>query len=84
MVKDAVQLLDLIVFLPLSAKDGISMSDSEDPELRSAVDCRLVGIFSDHDFNLLTTDRPVIVEAMGSTPERMRALEGALATCVQS
>ena len=78
MLKDAIQLLDLIVFLPLSEKDGISMSDSENPELRSAVDCRLVSILNDHDFNLLTTDRPLIVEAMGSTAERMRALESAL------
>lgn len=77
-VKDAIQFLDLIVFLPLNDKNGIVMSDSEDPELRSAVNCRLVGIFNDDDFNLLTSHRPVVLEAMGSTAHRLRMLESAL------
>lgn len=78
MVMDAIQLLDLIVFLPLSDEEGIVMSDSEYPELRSAVNCRLVGIFNNDDFNLFISHRPVVLEAMGSTAQRLRMLESAL------
>jgi len=80
MVKDAIELLDLIVFLPLNDMDGGGMSDSEDPELRIAVDSRLVGIFSDDDFNLFTSHRPVVLEVRGSTAQRLRKLESALET----
>jgi AAA domain-containing protein len=78
MVMDAIQLLDLIVFLSLNDEDGRVMSDSEDPELRSAVNCRLVGIYNDDDFSLFTSRRPVVLEAMGSTAQRLRMLESAL------
>lgn len=78
MVRAAIQLLDLIVFLPLNDEDGIVMSDSEDPELRGAVNCRLVGIFNDDDFKLFTSHRPVVLEATGSTAQRLRTLESAL------
>lgn len=77
-VMDAIQLLDLIVFLPLSDEDGSVISDSEDPELRSAVNGRLVGIFNDDDLNLFSSHSPVVLEAMGSTAQRLRMLEGAL------
>ena len=80
MVKGAIELLDLIVFLPLSDMDGNVISDSEDPELRTAVDNRLVGILSDDDFNLFTSRRPVVLEVDGSTAQRLRKLEGALET----
>jgi hypothetical protein len=78
MVLDAIQLLDLIVFLPLDEEDGIAISDSENPELRSAVNGRLVDIFNNDDFNLLISQRPVVLEAMGSTAQRLRMLENAL------
>ena len=78
MMMEAIQLLDLIVFVRLNDEDGIVMSDSEDPELRRAVNDRLAGIFNDHDFNLFTSDRPVVLEAMGSTTQRLRMLESAL------
>lgn len=78
MVTEAVQLLDLIVFLPLDDEGGFVIPDSEDPELRSAVNHRLAGIYGDDDFNLFTSGRPVIIEAMGSTAQRLRMLESAL------
>lgn len=78
MVADGIQHLDWIVFLPLNDVDGIVMSDSEDPELRSAVNSRLVGILIDDDLNLFTYNRPVILEAAGSTTQRLRMLESAL------
>jgi len=78
MMKDAIQLLDLIVFLPLKSEDDIVMSDSEDPELRRAVNSRLAGIYNDDDFNLFASHGPVVLEAMGSTAQRLRMLEKAL------
>ena len=70
--------LDLIVFLPLNPADGIEVSDSEDPALRRAVDRRLIRLLSDDDLDLFPTDRPIIVEAQGSTDQRLRMLETAL------
>ncbi|HWN97709.1 MAG TPA: hypothetical protein VNS63_00395 [Blastocatellia bacterium] len=78
MVMDAVQFLDLIVFLPLNDEDGILMPDAEDPELRSAVNSLLIGIFADDDFDLFASHRPAIVEVTGSTAQRRRMLEIAL------
>ena len=75
-VTDALQLLDLIVFLPLDDEDaGITMSDSEDPELRRAVNSRLVSIFLDDDLDLFTSHRPVVLELRGSTAQRLRKLD---------
>jgi hypothetical protein len=72
----AVQLLDLIVFLPLD--DDEEFIDSEDPELRAAVNNRLVGIFCDAEFNLFENNRPCILEARGSTAQRLSMVEAAI------
>lgn len=77
-VIDAIQLLDVIVFLPLDDKHRIAMPDSEFPELRTAVDYRLGGIFGDDDLSLFSSHRPVILEVRGSTAERLRILESAV------
>jgi hypothetical protein len=79
-VTEAVKLLDLILFLPLDDVDhvGNAMSDSEDPELRAAVNRRLEGIVSDDDFNLFAAHRPEVLEARDSTAQRLRTLEGFL------
>ena len=78
MVQDAIELLDLILFLPLDDIDSNVMPDSEDLELRIAVDGRLVGILRDDDFNLFTSRRPAVLEATGSTAQRLLTLEIAL------
>ena len=80
LVRDAVQRLDLILFLPLDNDDdtGHTMSDSEDPELRRAVNSRLVEILSDDDFNLFEAQHPVVLEAQGSNAQRLRTLEAFL------
>ncbi|MEP7274187.1 MAG: hypothetical protein ABI882_22020, partial [Acidobacteriota bacterium] len=78
MVRSAIQLLDLIVFLPLNDKDGIETPDSEDPELRRAVNSRLLDIFNDDDLKQSIANRPVVVEAIGSTAQRLRIVERAL------
>jgi hypothetical protein len=77
--RDAIQLLDVIVFLPLSDNDTFVLSE-EDPELRNAVNTRLVGIFIEGDFSLFTSDRPLVLEALGSTAQRLRTLESSSAT----
>lgn len=71
----AVPLLDLIVYLPAT---GRGVHESEDPELRSAVDARLKGILLDDDFGLFTGDRPSILEIVGTTSQRLQSLEAAL------
>lgn len=78
MVKDAIEFLDLILFLPLDDVDSSVMPDSEDEELRVAVDGRLAGILRDDDFDLFTSRRPVVLEVRGSTEQRLFKLETAL------
>ena len=77
-VRDAIQQLDLILFLPLSGKDTVA--EEEDPALRTAVNDRLIGIYHDADLDLFASDRPSVVEALGTTAQRLRTLETALAT----
>jgi AAA domain len=77
-VRHALQFLDLIVFLPLNDVGVDAISDSEDPELRDAVDSRLVEIFNDDALDLFKADRPVILEAGGSTSRRLRLLDRTL------
>lgn len=78
-VMEALRFLDVIVFLPLNENDdGTVISDSEDPELRSAVNDQLVDIFTEDDFNLFASNQPAVVEATGSTAQRLRMLESVL------
>ena len=73
--RDAIQLLDLIVFLPLEGDAGIISTHSEDPILRQAVDYRLAGILNDDDLQLFGAPRPEVLEARGSTAQRLQTLE---------
>jgi AAA domain len=75
-VSGAVELLDLIVFLPL--EDDEEVIDSEDNELRSAVNSRLVGILCDGEFNLFQNNRPCVLEARGSTAQRLSMIEAVI------
>jgi hypothetical protein len=72
--RDVIQLLDLIVYLPLEDHAGIISTHPEDPELRQAVDCRLAGILNNDDLRLFGT-RPEVVEARGSTAQRLQTIE---------
>jgi hypothetical protein len=53
------------------------MSDSEDPKLRRAMDSRLVAIFDDNEFDVVSS-AVAIIEARGSTDQRLRVLEDAI------
>jgi predicted ATPase len=76
LVAEAVQNLDLIVYLPLDQE--IDVPEDEYPKLREAVDRRLSEILNDDDFGIIDSCDVVIVEANGSTTQRLRTLEEAL------
>ncbi len=78
MILEAIRNLDLIVFLPLNKTDRIESPDSEDPKLRRAVDSRLVAIFCEDELGVVSSGSPVIVEASGSTSQRLRIVEDAM------
>jgi predicted ATPase len=80
-VAQAIRYLDVIVFLPLDDVDCIEMSDSEDPELRSAVDCRLVAIFGEDELDFVSAG-PLVLEARGATARRLQMLEDAMGSCL--
>jgi predicted ATPase len=71
-VSQAMKNLDLIVYLPLD-KDQIL--ESEYPKLQRAVDRRLSAMLLDDELGLISTR---IVEAKGSTAQRLRILEDAI------
>ena len=64
-ISGAMQQLDLIVYLPLEHEGG-----GEYPKLRRAMDRQLSEI--------LTSTNVPVVEATGSTPQRLNAIENAL------
>jgi hypothetical protein len=75
--RDGVGQLDVIVYLPIDGGDA-KVGDSEDPELRRAVDERLARILVDDDLDLFTAERPTVIEAPGTTARRLRFVETAL------
>ena len=77
-VLDAMRNLDLIVLLPLDDADGIEMPDSEDPKLRTAVDSWLTSIFAGEEFGVVGSGCAKVVEARGTTAQRLKMLEDAM------
>jgi predicted ATPase len=67
-VAEAMQNLDLIVFLPL---DDANSDEAEYPKLRKAVDQRLYSILIDDELGMIKTR---VVEARGSTAQRLRVV----------
>jgi tRNA nucleotidyltransferase (CCA-adding enzyme) len=65
-VSETMRQLDLIVYLPLDD----APSDDEFPKLRKAMDQQLS--------RLLTEANVTVVEATGSTAQRLRAIENAI------
>ena len=70
-VSDAMQHLDLIVYLPLDERTG----EPEFPKLQRAVDHRLSSIFRDDEFGIVSSTNAIVVEAQGPTDHRLRTLE---------
>ena len=69
-VSDAMQHLDLIVYLPLET------TTDEFPKLQRAVDRRLSSILREDELEIMTHVR--IVEAVGPTDRRLRTLENTI------
>lgn len=74
-ISHAIQDLELIVYLPLDNDIG---GDSEFPKLRKAVDRRLGAIYGEDEFGIIGSANVVVVEARGSTQQRLRTVEAAL------
>ena len=70
-VAEAMQNLDLIVFLPLDANS----TEAEYPKLRKAVDRRLHSMLIDDELGMIKTR---VVEAKGSTAQRLRTVIDAM------
>lgn len=68
--------VDLIVLLPLSARDSIEVPDDEDPELREAMDGALLELADDPDL----TGGAEVVEITGAAGSRLAQLEAAAFT----
>jgi len=68
-VGEALAVLDVVIFVPLSSPDEIPVQ-IERPRLRSRVDRRLKTMLRDDDLGLLH-DGPRIVEVVGSRAQRM-------------
>ena len=67
--------VDLLVLLPLNGTDRIVAPDSEDLELREAMNDRLVDIVAADAYSLFAGGRPRVVEIHGARHERLRQLE---------
>ena len=65
--------IDLLVILPLNDRDGIAAPESEDLELRSAMNDCLLDLITTDPYSLFNSVR--IVEIHGARHERMRVLE---------
>jgi len=68
----AMQKLDLIVYLPLDEDQTL---ESEYPKLQKAVDRRLSKMLLDDELGIINT---TVVEAKGSTAQRLRVVETTL------
>jgi hypothetical protein len=73
-ISDAMQHLDLIVYLPLDDE----WLDSEMPKLQKAVDRRLGAIFREDAFGILSSGSARVIEASGSTAQRLQIIESHL------
>lgn len=72
----ALRHVDLIVALPLTARDDIRIGDDEDLELRAATDAALLDLIDDGD---LLPASAQLLEITGDRATRLAALEDALA-----
>jgi len=72
--REAISHLDLILFLRATGEVDVS----EDPKLRRVVNNRLEGVLIDNELDLYTANHPTVVEASGTTTQRLRTLENIL------
>ena len=78
-ITEALENLDLIIFLPMTKECPILSPESEDEVYRKAVDVVLKQIYREDLFDLLPShDHPQLVEIWGKPEERMKKLESYL------
>lgn len=75
-VTDAIRNLDLILYLPIDPT--LDVPHDEYPKLRESVDRRLSAILNKDEFEIISSSDVVVIEATGSTKQRLRILEEAL------
>jgi hypothetical protein len=74
-IKEALENLDLIVFLPMTREYPIHCPESEDENSRNAVDAILKRIYREEMFDLLSSDgHTQVIELWGSPEERIKKL----------
>jgi predicted ATPase len=73
-VLDAIQHLDLIVFLPIEEEYYIE----DNSKLRTTVNSQLFEILSGDEFGIVSSGLVTLIGASGSTTERLRILEHAI------
>ncbi len=73
---DGLRHLELIVYLPID--DGIDAPVEEDPRLRKTVDTRLRAILTEDELGIVSASRTRVIEARGSTRQRLSLLENAM------
>ena len=74
LVTEAMQHLDLVIYLPLDRDHG-----SDDyPKLQRAVDRRLSSIFTEEAYGIMSASNVTVIEAEGSTAQRLRIIEKAM------
>lgn len=71
--------VDLLVVLPLNDRDGIDAPESEDPELREAMNERLLDLIASDPYALFVSGSPRMIELHGTPQQRLHALERAVA-----
>ena len=75
LARRAMSYIDLVVVLPLNDEDGIEPPESEDPELREAMNLALIDIIENEWEDLSSGVR--LAEIAGTRKERLVALEAA-------
>jgi len=73
----AMQNLDVVVFVRPGDR-RYEVPDEEDPELRTTVDIHLETILLDNELDLVDGNHPLVIEAIGSTAERIEALNSVM------
>jgi predicted ATPase len=70
-IAESMQHLDLIVYLPLADNNHMNV---EYAKLRKAVDRQLSAIYCDDEFGIVSVTGIEVVEAIGSTEQRLRSI----------
>ncbi len=75
-IREAVNSIDIIAFLPLDEQSPDHLSDDEDPEFRVLVDHILKELYRSDSLDLFPNlDQPLILEISGMREERVKCVD---------